>query len=162
MAHRYNVFSLPSQLVDTLTPRTLIGQPSPREPSPPPPKITPTSNVKGCNICLGAAFADVDEQRAHFRTDWHRYNVKIRLTGGNPVTEVAFTQLVGGTHLLTLLDQKTDSALPTPQAWKILSRVPLPPTMTPPTNQILLMHSLAKSTILPYLTSPRTALSELP
>ncbi|KAG8220892.1 hypothetical protein J3R82DRAFT_2392 [Butyriboletus roseoflavus] len=97
MAHRYNVFSLPSQLVDTLTPRTLTGQAPPREPSPPPPpKGTPTSNAKGCNICLGAAFADVDEQRAHFRTDWHRYNVKIRLTGGHPVTESTFAQLVGG------------------------------------------------------------------
>lgn len=98
MAHRYNVFSLPPQLVDALTPRALVGQAPPREPSPPPPKVAPVSNAKGCNICLGAAFAGVDEQRAHFRTDWHRYNVKIRLAGGNPVTEPAFTQLVGGMH----------------------------------------------------------------
>ncbi|KAF8557784.1 hypothetical protein OG21DRAFT_1536863 [Imleria badia] len=96
VAHRYNVFSLPSQLVDTLTPRALVGQQPPREPSPPPPKVAPVSNAKGCNICLGAAFADVDEQRAHFRTDWHRYNVKIRLAGRNPITESAFAELVGG------------------------------------------------------------------
>lgn len=109
MAHRYNVFSLPSQLVDTLTPRTLIAQPSPREPSPPPPKVAPTSNVKGCNICFGAAFPDVEEQRAHFRTDWHHYNVKIRLTGGNSVTEAAFAELVGGMHLCAPLE-RTDCA----------------------------------------------------
>ncbi|KAG9312931.1 hypothetical protein JVU11DRAFT_6365 [Chiua virens] len=99
MAHRYNVFSLPSQLVDTLTPRNNINQVSqvpPPEPSPPPQTVTPTLNAKSCNICLGAAFAGVDEQRTHFRTDWHRYNVKIRLTGGSPVTESAFAQLVGG------------------------------------------------------------------
>lgn len=164
MAHRYNVFSLPSQLVDTLTPRTLIGQAQPREPSPPPPKVAPISNAKGCNICLGVAFADVDEQRAHFRTDWHRYNVKIRLSGGNPVTESAFAQLVGGTHLLLPprhpAPLTTDAALPMQQAWMILFRVPLPPTMKLRTNQMLSMHSLAKSTTLLCPTSPRTALSE--
>ena len=161
MAHRYNVFCLPSQLVDTLTPRALINQAPPREPSPPPPKVAPISNAKACNICLGAAFADVGEQRAHFRTDWHRYNVKIRLTGGNPVAEAAFAQLVGGTHLLPpLLDRATDTALPMQQAWRILFRVPLPPTMKTRTTQMLSMHSLTKSTILLYPTSPRTALSE--
>lgn len=99
---RYSVFSLPSELLDTLTPRTLIAQPPPREPSPPPPK---PSQGTGCSICLGAAFVDVDEQRAHFRTDWHRYNVKIRLAGRNPVTEAAFAELVGGTRLLAFPDQ---------------------------------------------------------
>lgn len=98
MAHRYNVFHLPYNLVDTLTPRSLVGQEPPREPSPPPPpKDTSASHAKGCNICLGAAFADLEEQRTHFRTDWHRFNVKIRLTGGNPVTESAFAQLIDRT-----------------------------------------------------------------
>ena len=137
MAHRYYVFSLPSQLVDTLTPRALFGQEPPREPSPPLPKVAPVSNAKGCNICLGAAFTDVDEQRAHFRTDWHRYNVKIRLAGGSPVTESAFVELVGGTHLLS----SPHLELTLHQAWMILFRVPLPPTTRPRTNRTLSMRS---------------------
>lgn len=109
MVHRYNVFYLPPQVLDTLTPRALVGQAPPREPSPLPPTVPPsTSGAKGCNVCLGAAFANVDEQRAHFRTDWHRYNVKIRLAGGNPITESAFAQLVDGTHP-TPLDRQTDA-----------------------------------------------------
>ncbi|KAF9221379.1 hypothetical protein BS17DRAFT_264236 [Gyrodon lividus] len=96
--NRYHVFSLSPDLIETLTPRNLVGSPPPpREPSPPPvPQVALTGSARGCNICLGAAFVDVDEQRSHFRSDWHRYNVKIRLRGGNPVTESAFAQLVDG------------------------------------------------------------------
>ncbi|KAI0272460.1 hypothetical protein BC834DRAFT_999646 [Gloeopeniophorella convolvens] len=49
---------------------------------------------RACNICLGVTFLDVEEQRAHFRSDWHRYNVKIRLNGGKPVSETDFAKLV--------------------------------------------------------------------
>jgi len=38
----------------------------------------------------------VDEQRNHYRSDWHRYNVKVRLNGGNVVTEPDFVHLVDG------------------------------------------------------------------
>ena len=99
---RYHVFSLPPTLLDTLIPRTIVGnQPAQvdatRAPSPPP-STAPAQNgaARACNICLGAVFPDVDEQRAHFRSDWHRYNVKMRVAGSNPVTEVQFTQLVDG------------------------------------------------------------------
>ncbi|KAF8845186.1 hypothetical protein BDN67DRAFT_962128 [Paxillus ammoniavirescens] len=96
MKHRYHVFSLPPDLVETLTLRNLISsQTPPRDPSPPP-QVAPTGSARGCNICFGAAFVGVDEQRSHFRSDWHRYNVKIRLRGGNPVTEPAFAQLMDG------------------------------------------------------------------
>ncbi|KAG6334192.1 hypothetical protein ID866_4892 [Astraeus odoratus] len=100
MSHRYHVFSLPQGLFDTLAPRNLISsQPVPPVPSPLPPAApqeqTGTS-ARSCNICLGAAFVDLDEQRSHFRSDWHRYNVKIRLKGANPVTESTFAQLVDG------------------------------------------------------------------
>lgn len=97
MAQRYHVFSLPPELLETLTPRNLISRPPPPEVStlvqtaPPVP-----DNARACNICLGATFVDVTEQRSHFRSDWHRYNVKIRLRGGSPVTEPAFAQLVDG------------------------------------------------------------------
>ncbi|GJJ11214.1 hypothetical protein Clacol_005446 [Clathrus columnatus] len=93
----YHVFSLPKELLDTLTPRTLVP---PRNPSPPPlPKTFVPSNPTGsksCNVCLGSAFADVDDQRVHFKSDWHRYNVKLRLRGENAVTEPRFSSLIEG------------------------------------------------------------------
>ncbi|KAG2070226.1 hypothetical protein BDR04DRAFT_1100455 [Suillus decipiens] len=97
MTQRYHVFSLPPELLETLTPRNLISRP-------PLPKVStlvqtaaPVSdNARACNVCLGATFADVTEQRSHFRSDWHRYNVKVRLRSGSPVTELAFAQLVDG------------------------------------------------------------------
>ncbi|KAG2122118.1 hypothetical protein DEU56DRAFT_832845 [Suillus clintonianus] len=96
MAQRYHVFSLPPELLETLTPRNLISRPPPQvstlvQTAPP-----GSENARACNICLGATFADVTAQRSHFRSDWHRYNVKIRLRGGSPVTEPAFAQLVDG------------------------------------------------------------------
>lgn len=93
----YYVFSLPKELCDTLIPRTLVKSP-PRSPSPASfpkaPIPSAPAGSKTCNICLGSAFADVDDQRAHFKSDWHRYNVKLRLRGGNAVTEAQFSSLI--------------------------------------------------------------------
>ncbi|KAG5652040.1 hypothetical protein H0H81_006490 [Sphagnurus paluster] len=92
---QYHVYSLPLELLDTLTPRNLINAPQPsRPPSPEVLASVSSSGPRTCNICLGVIFVALDEQRAHFRSDWHRYNVKTRLAGGNPVPEVAFSQLV--------------------------------------------------------------------
>lgn len=97
----YHIFSLPKELLDTLTPRTLAKSPS-RASSPPPASISQTfipsapSGSKSCNICLGSAFADVDDQRAHFKSDWHRYNVKLRLRGESATTEAHFSSLIEG------------------------------------------------------------------
>ncbi|KAI0629166.1 hypothetical protein C8Q77DRAFT_1076201 [Trametes polyzona] len=96
---QYHVFSLPKELLDTLVPRNILNQATvstpPRAASPPPP-AQPPAGSRACNICLGATFVDVDDQRAHFRSDWHRYNVKVRLNGGEPVSETRFSQLVDG------------------------------------------------------------------
>ena len=92
----FYIFSLPPDLLDTLRPRTLVDPPTPRVPSPPLRPPAPTTGSKSCNICLGASFADVDDQRAHFRSDWHRYNVKLRLRGVDVVTESRFASLVEG------------------------------------------------------------------
>ncbi|KZT27751.1 hypothetical protein NEOLEDRAFT_1167864 [Neolentinus lepideus HHB14362 ss-1] len=94
----YHVYSLPQELLDALTPRSLITntQEVVRSPSPDIPISTANTGPGGrsCSICLGAIFTDVDEQRSHFRSDWHRYNVKSRLNGGKPVTEMEFTRLM--------------------------------------------------------------------
>ncbi|KZT70716.1 hypothetical protein DAEQUDRAFT_756103 [Daedalea quercina L-15889] len=95
---QYHVFSLPKELLNTLVPRNIVNQASPtspREDSPAP--VAPSGPVaRACNVCLGVTFVDVDEQRTHFRSDWHRYNVRARLNGGTAVSESQFAQLVDG------------------------------------------------------------------
>ncbi|EDR05664.1 uncharacterized protein LACBIDRAFT_302801 [Laccaria bicolor S238N-H82] len=91
----FHVYSLPPELLHTLTPRTLLNRPPSRAPTPEP--VLPpasTSGLRACSICLGITFRDLDEQRTHFRSDWHRYNVKVRLNGGQPVTEAIFGELI--------------------------------------------------------------------
>jgi hypothetical protein len=94
----YHVFTLPQELLQTLTPRNLVGRTVQREPSPPPaaPLVLSAQGARACGICLGATFRDVDGQRAHFRSDWHRYNVKLKFSRGHPVNEETFAQLLDG------------------------------------------------------------------
>ncbi|KAJ3193703.1 hypothetical protein HK101_004332 [Irineochytrium annulatum] len=49
--------------------------------------------AKGCAACGHLTFATTDDQRSHFRSDWHRYNIKRQVKGGLPVTEAAFEEL---------------------------------------------------------------------
>jgi hypothetical protein len=101
----YHVFSLPSELLDNLTPRNLFNEVEvSRAPSPEPAAATAASGQRACNVCLGVSFRDVDEQRAHFKSDWHRYNVKTRLGGSKPVSETEFNQLVEGMSLNSVKD----------------------------------------------------------
>jgi len=92
----YHVYSLPPELLDTLSPRNLANHDLQRDTTAEPVVSIPSGGQRTCNICLGATFVDLEEQRTHFRSDWHRYNVKTRLNGGNPVAETTFTQLVDG------------------------------------------------------------------
>ena len=46
-------------------------------------------DTKPCNTC-GGAFSP-GEYRSHFRSDWHNYNVKLKLKGVAPVSEQEFT-----------------------------------------------------------------------
>lgn len=41
-----------------------------------------------------AAFSSVEEQRAHFRSDWHRFNVRRKLHGRPVFTEEEFERSV--------------------------------------------------------------------
>uniref|UniRef100_A0A0W0F7Q6 VLRF1 domain-containing protein n=1 Tax=Moniliophthora roreri TaxID=221103 RepID=A0A0W0F7Q6_MONRR len=94
----YYLYSLPRHFLDTLTPRNLLTSLTREEQEPEPEQSaapnTVATGLRTCNVCLGISFDDVDHQRAHFRTDWHRYNVKARLNGGQPVSEQDFTQLL--------------------------------------------------------------------
>lgn len=48
----------------------------------------------GCSTCGVLSFDDVDEQRQHFRCDWHRYNVKMRVLDKAVVDELEFDEMV--------------------------------------------------------------------
>ena len=53
-----------------------------------------------CRAGVGgsAAFETAEQQRAHFKTDWHRLNVKRRLAGRAPLSEQEFEQLIENQH----------------------------------------------------------------
>jgi hypothetical protein len=44
---------------------------------------------KSCNSC-GGFFDSASDYRAHFRSDWHRFNQKLKLKGVAPVSEKEF------------------------------------------------------------------------
>lgn len=48
--------------------------------------------------CLACqiAFETADEQRSHYRSDWHRYNLKRKVAGVAPVSESEFLERVDG------------------------------------------------------------------
>lgn len=104
MSHsqNYHLFSLPPELLANLTVRQLLAPTNSVESEQEPNHEAKdqgeptTSNVHSCNICLGAGFKDLEDQRSHFRSDWHRYNVKARLGKGKIVTEEGFANLVDG------------------------------------------------------------------
>jgi hypothetical protein len=106
MSSTYHVFALPVQLLQNITLRSRLAQQSAAEPNTAEKQdlsseTAATHGSRTCNVCLGAIFLDVEEQRVHFRSDWHRYNVKIRLRGGKPTSEVDFAKLVDSTSIGT-------------------------------------------------------------
>lgn len=92
------VFDLPSELLVTLQ-LTRVPQESTEAKLPPETKNpeaddAPTSkSATSCLLC-SASFSVVHEQRRHVKSDWHNYNLKQKLRGGNSVTEVEFEKLV--------------------------------------------------------------------
>ncbi|KAI0871104.1 hypothetical protein GGS24DRAFT_472806 [Hypoxylon argillaceum] len=49
---------------------------------------------QACSLC-SLSFASVPDQRSHQKSDWHHYNLKQKLRGNKPVSEVEFEKLVG-------------------------------------------------------------------
>jgi ribosome maturation protein SDO1 len=45
-----------------------------------------------CNTCIGASFVSQSEYRAHFRSDWHRFNQKLKLQGAAAIALAEFEQ----------------------------------------------------------------------
>ncbi|KAJ3570770.1 hypothetical protein NPX13_g5615 [Xylaria arbuscula] len=58
------------------------------------PAETPVVGSQACSLC-GLSFATVGDQRGHQKSDWHHYNLKLKLRGSKPVSEVDFEKLIG-------------------------------------------------------------------
>ncbi|KAK4246657.1 hypothetical protein C7999DRAFT_15218 [Corynascus novoguineensis] len=99
------LFDLPQDILDSLAPKPDAGLPAldeedgPTNTTPSGEPITGpvgTENVLGsqaCSLC-GMAFATVQEQREHLKTDLHYYNLKQKMNGLKPVSEAEFEKLV--------------------------------------------------------------------
>lgn len=69
---------------------------------------TGSSSSLTCQTCLSATFPTLEDQRAHFKSDWHRYNVRVSINhkgnskGAVPrgvLTEEEFEEVDDGTFL---------------------------------------------------------------
>ncbi|KAG8759548.1 hypothetical protein FRC14_005671 [Serendipita sp. 396] len=102
-----NIFQLPHELLENIVSRTLINVDSNRSaaeeqtPTKFPSSSQPTGlnkqpgpRLMSCTVCLGTVFTDSEDQRAHYRSDWHRYNVKAKLLNKPVLNETAFENAV--------------------------------------------------------------------
>lgn len=58
-------------------------------------KSAGAASTTACSLC-DQLFLTVEEQRSHIRSDLHNYNLKLKLRGLEPVSEVEFETLVKG------------------------------------------------------------------
>lgn len=91
-------FDLPPELLYSLTVRTTSGEPPPEPAS----TASPVLSVKddgatqssSCSLC-GVAYPSVQEQRQHVKSDFHRYNLKLKVKGAQPLDEPTFAKMIG-------------------------------------------------------------------
>lgn len=100
------VYQLPPELLAGLSVRSIQAPPSTPSTEPaasagPSRKqhtVAPSPAYQGefgCQTCPGASFETPEEQRAHFKSDWHRYNIKAKLKG-QVVTAEQWEQMIEG------------------------------------------------------------------
>jgi hypothetical protein len=98
-------YSIPQQLLDILSVRSVAPIPEPepiqQEKAQPPAAPVP-GGALSCQTCGNVVFSSVDEQRRHFRSDWHRFNV----AGKGGVTEEAFEAMDGESSGSWIWDQR--------------------------------------------------------
>lgn len=58
------------------------------------PESPPSAGAQACSLC-GLTFVTVLDQRGHQKSDLHHYNLKQKLRGQKPVSEVEFEKLIG-------------------------------------------------------------------
>jgi hypothetical protein len=110
-----SIYSLPADLLDALTVRSIQSTPAidvsaeqeedtgdSEEP------VASSGTSLTCQTCLNVSFANLEEQRAHFKSDWHRYNAKVSMeksTGKNKgvLTAEEFEEINDGESFLTFI-----------------------------------------------------------
>ncbi|RSL55179.1 hypothetical protein CEP53_007182 [Fusarium sp. AF-6] len=94
------LYDLPPEVLDTLTLKSDADTEAIVESSISSPSKSPSasdSNLVGsqaCSLC-GLTFTTVMDQRGHLKSDLHHYNLKQKLRGQKPVSEVEFEKLIG-------------------------------------------------------------------
>ncbi|KAK8089971.1 VMS1-like protein [Apiospora hydei] len=96
------VYDLPHEVLSTLEFKESpaeVPEDLPLDPAPTPDTSTSSSNdnlpgSQSCSLC-SLAFASVEDQRGHQKSDLHHYNLKQKLRGNKPVTENEFDSLIG-------------------------------------------------------------------
>jgi len=58
-------------------------------------EVTPTLSDKMCCNCCSIEFSERIDQIDHYKSDWHRFNLKQRLKSGKMVTEEQFEKMMG-------------------------------------------------------------------
>ncbi|KXS17237.1 hypothetical protein M427DRAFT_133667 [Gonapodya prolifera JEL478] len=83
-----------SVTVDASVEATLANSDSIEDRTPiPTPSETRESSALSCSACGVLSFETVADQRVHFKSDWHRFNVKRRLKSLQAVSEEVFDDL---------------------------------------------------------------------
>lgn len=84
------VCHLPKQIVDTVQLRSADAEEEPAEKKAEAPATTPApearrgAGIPACSVCPGCApFETLGDQRAHFRSLWHRYNLLLKQRAGS-------------------------------------------------------------------------------
>jgi hypothetical protein len=103
------IFSLPAEILNTITLKTHQHQQESQDSPPEKQEIKETTplpesgdakqdaaptKATSCNLC-GLNFGNLPEQRSHVKSDLHSYNLKQRLKGLKPVSENEFEKLIG-------------------------------------------------------------------
>ncbi|KAI1843675.1 hypothetical protein JX266_010121 [Neoarthrinium moseri] len=99
------IYDLPPQVLETLTLASTVGSSLPAvledgssTPSESISRASSSENLtvgsQACALC-GLSFPTVLDQRGHLKSDLHHYNLKQKLRGNKPVSEVEFEKLIG-------------------------------------------------------------------
>lgn len=82
------LFTLPDEVIASLSLRSFHAKPESDVVT----EEQEATTSLGCSTCQIIALDSVTAQRAHFKSDWHKYNLKHKLA----VTEDQFDQLADG------------------------------------------------------------------
>ncbi|CCX04744.1 hypothetical protein FPQ18DRAFT_399790 [Pyronema domesticum] len=94
------IYDLPSTFLTTLEAKdshvsTAAETDAPTEAAPTETTTDEHSLGMSCSMC-GIALASVADQRAHYKSDWHRFNLKMKTRGRPAVTEPQFDDMLEG------------------------------------------------------------------